>query len=105
MKFFSLESNITLVVWSVIFGLGASKFVNRFITKEFLCPSDIVGVVEPCFGYGWPLTIKPLGATLPTYAHVEYNLYNFIFWVLVAIIILVIIRNIRSKKANQSVSS
>ena len=102
MKIFSLESKLDIVIWSIVFG-----FVVDFLL-------NLIVIQIPCFGFG----CGELGAEgilrsgFPVYTQfqssdfVETNLYglifNAIFWILVSLIILSLIRYFKNKNGKSS---
>ncbi len=103
MKIFTLESKKNLFVWTLILA-GTMDFIfSRFLIFKIQCESDVIGTITVCDAHGWPFLSQPQGGYAGSMAKdLMYVLWNFIFWILVAFIILSLIRHFRIKKNQPS---
>lgn len=92
MKIFSLQSKTSLAIWSLIFGL-AGFFILEI---EFFS-----AVLDQCTSTLDDVTCtKSLRESYGILLPFQNEYINMIFWVLISLIILSLIRHFRNKKPN-----
>lgn len=121
MKIFSLESKISLAVWSLILGLVVTLVL--YILSQRVVTAGAGGVPTNCLGaytncllsftktdYGWPFHFydSNLGYSLTPDNTQPINLLNLIydlaFWILSAFVILFVIKNLKNKNISAKTS-
>ena len=94
MKIFSLQSKTGLVAWSVGLGFLMNFLAEHLVVYKIPCGVDMD--VEFCTVSGWPFVTGFFGSLI--YYDLIKFLYNLVFWVLVVLIILSLIRYFKTKK-------
>ena len=104
MKIFSLQSKTSLVIWSVVLGFAPLLFI--FLATSTSCRS------LPCVGReGFPLVFKivdfrripeQLMGVNNSQFFVSYLIIDFLFWILLAFLILFIARHFRKKNGQMT---
>src|SRR3989344_4125851 len=94
MKIFSLETKKHLVGWSVIFSIMLFLYSSFLFTKTVPCNDNFFSFIAGnCKSFGWPYSFTFFDP--PTKL-----LVDFIFWIIVSLIILSIIRHFKGRRDN-----
>ena len=90
MKIFSLQSKWALAGWSVVLGAVLDYLITSQTYEGMSCLA-VVGTRCPLAEAGWPFKIG-------IWQQADYyNLWNFLFWILITLIILTLIRYFKYK--------
>lgn len=93
MKIFSLETKKHLVGWSLVFGFILKQIAYSLTVTSSYCGDDLLHDACKIYGYPYKVPYSYMGEMGKDYLH----WVNLLFWILVILIILSIIRHVKSR--------